>query len=273
MEEKPERLYHYTNLQSLALILNNQTLRLMPLTGLDDPQENQTADIQNLGRFFFASCWTDDQEESIPMWNMYASLDSGVRISLPTSPFMRYKANVTEFAEATGIPKENIQIEGDQYTFLPISDLASGIISPQALSGDNILQRIIYTDDRNLLRPTILSSDYSSLDFKYFGKVKNKKWEFQHEWRYIIQILPINVFDSSKTVNKRLANVLARIIGNGQLPVPPFYDLHIDPAILTEIEIVPSPKTSPGNRVLLDALLEKCGLTARIMESELVGLL
>lgn len=72
----PGRLYHYTSLSSLALILRNRTLRLMPLTGMDDPQENQTADVANLGRLFFASCWTDEAKESIPMWNMYASLDS-----------------------------------------------------------------------------------------------------------------------------------------------------------------------------------------------------
>ena len=70
----PPRLYHYTNLESLALILAHRTIRLMLIIGMDDPQEPRTAGIPNLGRFVFASSWTDDKEESIPMCNMYSSV-------------------------------------------------------------------------------------------------------------------------------------------------------------------------------------------------------
>lgn len=41
------RLCHYTDLQTLALILKNQTIRFSPLTKLDDPQERETADVPN----------------------------------------------------------------------------------------------------------------------------------------------------------------------------------------------------------------------------------
>lgn len=68
----PPRLCHYTALEPLALILAHRTIRLMPMSGMDDPQESRTTGIPNLGRFVFASSWTDDKEESIPMCNMYS---------------------------------------------------------------------------------------------------------------------------------------------------------------------------------------------------------
>ena len=80
----PSTLYHYTNLETLALILENRTIRLMPLTGVDDRQESMTADSSRIASFVFVSCWTDDSKESIPMWRMYASLEAGVRIALPS---------------------------------------------------------------------------------------------------------------------------------------------------------------------------------------------
>lgn len=121
----PERLYHYTSLDSLALILENRTLRLMPLTSMDDPQESRTKDVENLGRFFFASCWTDEREESIPMWNMYSPLASGVRISLPPLPFKRYLPLSQDISDASGFPSSQIIVNGkDMHSYMPIADLA-----------------------------------------------------------------------------------------------------------------------------------------------------
>ena len=53
--DKIEYLYHYTSLESLALILKNRTIRLNPLDKMDDIQEQKTADIENIGKFVFVS--------------------------------------------------------------------------------------------------------------------------------------------------------------------------------------------------------------------------
>lgn len=83
----PDMLYHYTSIESLALILENRTLRFMPLSTMDDPEENMTSDCADIGRHFYASSWTDLCTESIPMWTMYTKIDAGVRIGLPPVPF------------------------------------------------------------------------------------------------------------------------------------------------------------------------------------------
>lgn len=63
-------LYRYTSLESLAFILAKHKIRFNSLDKMDDLQEQQSADIVNLGRYIFISSWTEDDNESIPMWNM-----------------------------------------------------------------------------------------------------------------------------------------------------------------------------------------------------------
>lgn len=94
MSETTEYLYHYTNIETLALILKNHTFRFNSLDKMDDLQEKEAADIKNAGQFCYISSWTDDITESIPMWNMYSSITSGVRIRLRKIPLNYLKINL-----------------------------------------------------------------------------------------------------------------------------------------------------------------------------------
>ena len=67
MENCPDVLYHYTSVESLAMILSTKTFRLSPLSALDDSQEEKAEDVTKIGRTIFVSCWTDDDKESIPV--------------------------------------------------------------------------------------------------------------------------------------------------------------------------------------------------------------
>ena len=98
--EIPKYLYHYTNIDSLALILKNRTIRLNSLDRMDDLQEQETADIRNIGQFIYVSSWTDDERESIPMWNMYANIEAGVRIKMKANPFQRQKTFAANLLKA-----------------------------------------------------------------------------------------------------------------------------------------------------------------------------
>ena len=75
-----EYLYRYTSLESLALILKSRQIRLNPLDKMDDLQEQKTADVENLGKFVFISSWTEESDESIPMWRMYTDPRAGVHL-------------------------------------------------------------------------------------------------------------------------------------------------------------------------------------------------
>ena len=52
-------LFHYTTIEKLALILKNRKIRLNSLCNMDDLQEGRAKDLNNLGKFFYVSSWTD----------------------------------------------------------------------------------------------------------------------------------------------------------------------------------------------------------------------
>ena len=43
----------------------------------------------SLEKFVYVSCWTEDSEESIPLWNLYTPNMHGVRIRMPEFPFKK----------------------------------------------------------------------------------------------------------------------------------------------------------------------------------------
>ena len=250
-----EFLYHYTTLDKLALILRNRTIRLNPLDKMDDLQENMTSDVKNFGRIFFASSWTEEATESIPMWKMYASMESGVRIGLPKNPFKRYPEQVT--VKETG---ELI----DYDVLIPISELHQKGIYSTEHEKISILVKMNYTYDLNLLEPKILGEDEKSLEFSTFGKYKSEYWEFQKEWRYLLWFIKPNAWNNG---NNFYEEVLA---GNVTLPIN-YFDLKIDDGCFNKMEVLISPKMSEGNRILLDTLIKRYKPTALLKESVLRG--
>ena len=60
-------------------------------------------------KYFFASCWTSDINESIPMWEMYGDKMAGVRIGLPENPFV-----IHQFDYET----KNIRINKNDYIYI-----------------------------------------------------------------------------------------------------------------------------------------------------------
>ena len=56
-------LFHYTSVESLALILKNKTFRFSPLSALDDLLEEKVKDSQKFGNYVFVSSWTDNKKE------------------------------------------------------------------------------------------------------------------------------------------------------------------------------------------------------------------
>lgn len=50
--EETKYLYHYTSLESLALILKNRTIRLNPLDKMDDLQEQKQQILRMLANLF-----------------------------------------------------------------------------------------------------------------------------------------------------------------------------------------------------------------------------
>ena len=270
-----EYLYHYTNIETLALILKNRTIRFNSLNKMDDLQEQQTADIKNIGQFCYISSWTEDSTESIPMWNMYASLNLGVRIKLRKNPFKLYNntaeslskvINATVNDESNGKPLQSI---------IPIAEMFSkGFMSIQAMTKE-LLIKVEYTDNKDKLYPHLLTENGEtfSIALGELGKYKNLHWKFQNEWRYILTILPLNL---NQPVENSLKNfqIIANKMRLGLEKQPfPYYDMYLSDEAFSEMEITLSPHISAGSKIIVESLVEKYNPSAIITESQLIGLI
>lgn len=270
-----EYLYHYTSIETLALILKTYTFRFNSLDKMDDLQEKEAADIKNVGQFCYISSWTDDITESIPMWKMYSSIDSGVRIRLKKNPFKMHENTVTALEQVTKSPVTDNSNGNIFKSLIPMAEMfAKGFICPGAMN-NNILHQVEYTSDINKLYPKLITTDGDSFHIALgeLGKYKNTHWAFQNEWRYILLFFPLNL---NQPVEKSATE--AQIMGNKILqglerqPFP-HYDLTIDDTAYTQMEITLSPKISAGNRIIIESLIEKYNPSAIIKNSSLVGLI
>ena len=272
--DKIEYLYHYTSLESLALILKNRTIRLNPLDKMDDIQEQKTADIENIGKFVFVSSWTDDVVESIPMWKMYTDPRCGVRIKLRKNPFLKHGTRGSDFEKVLGTTLEDEKSRTTVMdTFLDLTAmLEGGYVSPQGWSGD-ILTKIEYTNDLNKLEPSVGSCENGKnrIDLGLLGKYKNTHWRFQNEWRYIMDFVPMNFSSNPQQIARYFSQTVLQMFTGIAEPPFRYYDLDIDPKYFEEMEITCSPQMSAGNRTILETLVERYNPNATILKSELLG--
>lgn len=270
-----EYLYHYTNIETLALILSNRTIRFNSLDKMDDLQEQQTADMKNIGQFCYISSWTEDATESIPMWNMYASLNLGVRIKLRKNPFKVYNNTAEALSKVVNAPVNDESNGKPLQSIIPIAEMfAKGFFSVQAMTKD-LLIKVEYTDDKEKLYPRLLSrkGEGFSIALGELGKYKNLHWQFQNEWRYILTILPLNL---NQPVEDSLSNfqLIANKIRLGVEKQPfPYYDMYLSDEAFNEMEITLSPRISAGSKIIAESLVEKYNPSATITESHLVGLI
>ena len=270
-----EYLYHYTNIETLALILKNRTIRFNSLDKMDDLQEQQTADIKNIGQFCYISSWTEDDTESIPMWNMYASLNLGVRIKLRKNPFKIYNNTAEALSKVINAPVTDESNGKPLQSIIPITEMfAKGFISIQAMTKD-LLFKVEYTDNKEKLYPHLLNDEGErfSIALGELGKYKNLHWKFQNEWRYILTILPLNLnqpVENSLNNFQLIANKMR--LGLEKQPFP-YYDMHLSDEAFSIMEITLSPRISGGSKIIVESLIEKYNPLAIMSESHLVGLI
>lgn len=278
----PNYLYHYTSIDSLALILKNQTLRLSPLEKMDDLQESKTSDIHNIGRFTFVSSWTEESRELIPMWKMYTNLDCGVRIRLPKNPFLRQSSDSSRYFQAckkVGMdPSPIVENGGLLDTLFDMGAYVEHRLLCPQWRDQNILFKVHYTDDIDLLEPVIIvDQEHDNTDMKLrmgtIGHYKNTFWSFQKEWRYIVAVYNLPLNSELKLTDDSFQEMIERIKQGTEPKAVPYVDIPLSPQSMTEMEITPSPHMTPGYRAILNDLVERYNPKARIRESELLGLI
>ncbi len=269
----PEYLYHYTSLETLALILENRTICFNSLLNVDDVEEAETADIKNFGKYVCVSCWTDEEKEMIPMWNLYTKDMHGVRIRMPTFPFEKYKYKKGQY---------NFTEDTESYI-----DYEKIYTDSKSLVTSNfpLLVPVTYTDDTDKLFPNarikgtaedaqrFIRGDFEHIDIVYslkeLGKNKRTEWSFQKEWRYILWFSPLNVNDYFMNGLKQQQEFVRRMENPYLAPPYQRFFLKLRQDVIQQMDVLFGPCMSEAEKIIAKSLLKAYGLEGRWKESSL----
>lgn len=234
----PENLYHYTTIETLALILKSRRIRFNSLSNLDDLTESETEDLGNISSFVLVSCWTDVEDENISLWNMYCKNGNGIRLKMQSTIFQH---EFTEKLEYFLIP------ENEKNLWLP----------------SNSLTKIQYLDE---IAKKFRSNDIDTLDLRKFGKKKHKIWQFQNEWRFLLyqildrenleKVMKLDLHEAKEVFKKYLFEY-------------DYYDYKIRDFEFENMEIMLGPSTTSAEEIIIDALISKYNPLAKIKKSDL----
>lgn len=271
--EMPEYLYHYTSMETLALILENQTICFNSLLNVDDIEESETSDLKNFGKYVYVSCWTNEGKEMIPMWNLYTRDMHGVRIKLPANPFVKYKYKSGEydFSEACETCIDYQKIYEDNRGMIA-SNMPELVPICYTNEEEKIFPRIrVKGTDEDVRR--FLAGDSAHTEIKYslaeLGRNKREVWSFQKEWRYLLWFSPMGMREVKKGSIEQHQEFIRRMENPEQKPPYERFFLKLRQDAINQMEVVFGPRMSEAERILAKALLHKYGLDGRWKNSSL----
>lgn len=266
------KLYHYTTIDALALILKNKTLKFSRLDCVDDLEEGRVESSGiKLGKHFFVSCWTENPEESIPLWKMYSKNSYGVRISLDKDMFKKY---VVKSGTYNGIP-----VIGSIESLLPAEELFNNDYMPfpptitQSSVDSFFYREVEYVDDvskatEDIVHITAKGGNKADLEIALgdVGRYKYKRWAFQEETRFVISFFPINPMQYNPEI---VSSIVMDAYRSGiHVPFSSYY-MHLRDDVFDDLEIVLSPMATEGQKVIVENLCATYAPNAVVKESSL----
>lgn len=258
------KIYHYTSIDTLALIIRHKAIRFNRLDNVDDYEEScygsGSANIK-LGQYQFVSCWTKDAQENISLWKMYTN-NKGVRIGLDEDMFVTYAINDSF----------------KSYFQQPIDIKGNCMITP--IQNEAKLYNVIYVDDPQAEIKKLVESKESyaiSYNTKDAGLYKRKEWKFQNESRFKISVFPINPdmvkapkeMTPFNSIWAMMESLYPSIQTNSPININHF-DISLKEDSLRSIEVMLGPMTTDGDRILVEALLREYN-DAKILDSYFKG--
>lgn len=237
-----ERIYHYTSIENLALILKNKTLRLNCLKNVDDMNEGITTDFDNLGSYLFASSWTNRKIENIALWNMYTPSMKGVKIGLPSDMLS------LEFDKSDSI------VNGKFYG----RDANRGII---LFAHKGYLPRTVKymskKKERRLMVPfeKNVELDKFHVQLETLGLIKDLQWQFQKETRLIFTAFPKNELSHYGISDHIFGDMLFGMMDHVDFDLS-CIDLPLKPEALDQIEITLGPHCTDSDQIIVESLVK-----------------
>ena len=224
------KLYHYTSIETLALILKHKTIRFSRLDRVDDPDEYAfSGDGVTPAHYCFVSCWTKNSRENLPQWYMYGNSTHGVRIELDSDMF---------------------ELQGNRVcpNFLNKKYFEDNGIVVMPIQNDGFLKEIQYVDNAQDMKTQIFKDlgFKRGIDFKKIGIYKSMDWAFQQECRFLLQMIPLN--NDSVDINY--------IFNNNISPKLPYIDVPIKEDCLNKIQVMLGPKVTEAEETIVSSLMQ-----------------
>lgn len=242
------KIYHYTTIETLALIIKSRAIRFNRLDCVDDLEESLYGSGNmniKLSQYEFVSCWTKDKEENLALWKMYTN-NKGVRICMDDDFLVTH--DVTP--KFKSFLSSAIQI-GDDYFVSSFMNEAK-------------LFDVIYTNDYKEKINALITKEGNNIqiDTGHLGLYKSERWKFQNESRFKIIVMPknnkfVNVSDKASDFDI-LFNMMSSLVPS-MSSQSPIKIKHIDVGIkeekLNEIEVMMGPETTDAERFIVEMLL------------------
>ena len=237
------KIYHYTSIETLALILHNKTIRFSRLDYVDDPDEfNFKKYGYDPSKYVYVSCWTKSSLENIPQWIMYGNKKQGVRISVDSDLF---------------------QIVGNRWLDNEEIYSLDYMIMPKLK--DDVLRDIEYVEnvDDCLSRVFQSEDDNTRLLFPEVARYKNTIWSFQKESRFILCVFP-------KEPNSEKINPV-QSISNNIYCNREYIDIPINERVLDTMEITLGPEVIPYQEIIVKSLINQYAPKCKLKKSRFSG--
>lgn len=245
------RIYHYTSIETLALILHNKNIRFNRLDFVDDCEESLYGSGPTsikLGQYTFVSCWTKDSKENLSLWKMYTN-NKGVRIGVDEDMFITYRVN------------ERIQ----SFFAKPLDIMGNAMVS--SFTNEARLYDVVYVQDlESEMKKIVEKIGETGAHFKTYemGLYKREEWSFQKECRFKINVTPINTNFINKKNTESDFNLLCAFLEaiGPSLAVNTsinftYIDIPLRENILDDIEVMMGPMTTDGEKIIVEHLLAK----------------
>lgn len=273
-----DMIHHYTDINTLALILKNKTIRFNRLNRVDDITEGDSFTKLRLEKFFFVSCWTQDTNETLPQWNMYTPDMAGVRITLPKRLF-----NYNPLVVPNNYKHEK---QGSIISPIPFERIfaSSYLVVPMFLDEKHFGREVVYDPDFMKIKNEAIHVDVDASnqalnarisDPIEIAAVKSPDWSFQKEYRFVLFIVPSPHISKDENffikLSERLPDIVAQSLYRGEGPDIDYFDVDISQDAINDIKVTTGPLCTEGDYLIIEAFLEKYAPSGKVEKSKFTG--
>lgn len=252
----PSHLYHYTSLETLLLILGNNTFRFNRLDRMNDPLDGHSNIYTDSRQNVFSSSWTAENRDELPMWKIYSGL-KGVRLKMPIDLF-NYSDNLKVAKLNKGKNYLIKSLLNKSYTIerkeLPYKHNKNfeGTLPINSVFGPT---RIDYFRKKSDLSKGLIKKR-KDIDFPFYeinlnliGQKKIDYWNFEKEFRY-------RIFYGDSIMLAGSTQVLEEMFNKSPI-ITDFIDVEFKPESMENIEIILGPESDENAGEKIVEVLKK----------------